>query len=67
MREIVDIYKYNIEKIRDINWDMWEHVDICHKYSEICAAYPKQSTAHFEDVANITVDSASVITQEKKR
>ena len=45
---------------------MREHIDVFHKESEKRAAYPEQSTAHFEDVANITVYSASVITQEKQ-
>ena len=43
------------------NW-----IDIFHKESERRASYPEQRTAHFENVANITVDSASVITQEEK-
>ena len=37
-----------------------------HKESERHAAYLEQSTADFENVANITVDSASVIIQDKK-
>ena len=42
---------------------MQERIDSFHKESERHAAYPEQSTAHFEDVANITFDSASVIPQ----
>ena len=45
---------------------MREHIDSCHKESEIHAAYTEQSTANFEDVANITVNNNSVITQGKK-
>ena len=44
---------------------MREHIDSCQKQSEKCAAYLEQSTEHFEDVAKLTVDSASVIPQEK--
>ena len=50
IREIVDIYKSDIEEIY-----AWEHIGGCHKESEKGAAYPEQSTAHFEDVNNITV------------
>ena len=45
---------------------MQEHIDSFHNESERGAAYPEQSIAHFEDVANITVDVSSVILQEKK-
>ena len=45
---------------------MQEYIDSCHKESGKCAAYPEQSTAHFEDVFNITVDSSSVLVQEKQ-
>ena len=45
---------------------MQENIDSCHKESEIHAAYPEQSTAHFEEVVKITFNSASVITQEKQ-
>ena len=45
---------------------MRENIDSCHKESEIHAAYPEQSTAHFEEVVKITFNSASVITQEKQ-
>ena len=45
---------------------MQENIDSCNKYSEKCAAYPKQSTVHFEDVSNITINSSSVIAQEKQ-
>ena len=36
------------------------------KNLEIRTAYLEHRTAHFEDVANITIDSASIITQEKQ-
>ena len=41
-------------------------IDSFHKESERHAAYPEQSTAHFENVANITVDSISIIPQKIK-
>ena len=37
-----------------------------HKESERHTAYPEQRTVHFENVANITVDSDSVFTKNKK-
>ena len=43
-----------------------KYIDSCHKESEICAAYPEQRTVHFKKVANITINSDSVIPQEEK-
>ena len=57
----MEIYNYEIKEISSTNRDMQNYIDSCHKESEICAAYPEQSTAHFENVANITINSASVI------
>ena len=45
---------------------MRNYIDICHEESERCATYPEQSTVYFVKVANITVESASVIPQGKK-
>ena len=45
---------------------MRNYIYSCHKESEIRAEYMEQSTAHFENVVNITVDSVGVIPQEKK-
>ena len=45
---------------------MWENIDSCHKESKKHGAYMEQSTVHFEDIVNITVDSSSVILQEKQ-
>ena len=45
---------------------MREHIDICRKEFKRHAVYPEQSTTYFEDIANITVDSASIITQGNK-
>ena len=45
---------------------MRNYIDKCNKESEKYAAYPEQSTIHFENVVNITVDSDCVITQEKQ-
>ena len=30
-KEIVDVYKYEIDEIKSINWDMLEHINICQK------------------------------------
>ena len=46
-----------------IDRGMREHTDSFHKESERRAAYPEQSTAHFEDVSNINDYSATVIPQ----
>ena len=45
---------------------MQNYIDSCHKELERRAAYPEQSTTNFENVANITVDSDSVIPKDKQ-
>ena len=45
---------------------MQDYIDSCHKESERRAAYLEQSTAYYENIENITVDSASLIPQEKQ-
>ena len=45
---------------------MVQRIHIYHKESEIRAADSKYSIADFEYTENITINSASVITQEKK-
>ena len=45
---------------------MQDYIDIFHKESERHAEYPEQRTTHFEKVANITVDSNSVIIHQKQ-
>ena len=66
MKYIVDMYTSDIEEIHAINRYMRDHINSCHKASKKRTAYPQQSTAHFEDFANIAVDSDSVISQENK-
>ena len=61
MKDIMEIYNYDIKEIRSTNRDMKSYIDNCHKESERRASYPKHSTAHFENVANITIDSAILI------
>ena len=46
--------------------DMVKRINIYHNESERCDAYLKQSTTDFEEAVTITVDSDSVITQEKQ-
>ena len=60
MKEVLDMYKYDIVYIHAINRDMWEHIDCCHKESENCAAYAEHGTAHFNNVANITINADSI-------
>ena len=67
MREIVKILNSTIKEIRSTNRYLRNYIDSCHKESLICAAYMKQRTEHFENVANITINSANVIPQEKKQ
>ena len=67
MREIVKILNSTIKEIRSTNRYLRNYIDSCHKESLICAAYMKQRTEHFENVANITINSANIIPQEKKR
>ena len=44
---------------------MQEHIDSFHKESEICKAYLEHSTAHFNIVAYITINSDSITPQKK--
>ena len=45
---------------------MGEYIDSFHKESEIRIAYLEQNTAHFNNVAKITVNS-DIINQQKKK
>ena len=45
---------------------MWKYIDSCHKELERREAFLEQSTAYFEDVAKITVNSTSAIKQENQ-
>ena len=65
-RDMVNMYKSEIEEIDAIDCDMQEHIDSCQKESGKHVAYSEQRTAYFEDAGNITIDSASVIPQQKK-
>ena len=65
-KDIANVYKYEIEEIHAINWDIREYINSCPKESEMCAVYTEESTAYFDDIENITLDSANVIPQEKK-
>ena len=49
-----------------MNRDLRTYIDICHKESEICAAYTEHSTAHFNNIAKIDVDY-DIITPQKKK
>ena len=61
MQDIVEIFNSEIKDIHSTNRDMKNYIDSFHKESERCAAYLKQSTIHFENVSNITINSDSVI------
>ena len=45
---------------------MRNYIDSCHNESEARTLYQEQSTVHFENLANITVNSDIIIPQEKK-
>ena len=45
---------------------MQEYIDSCHKESKSHTVYQKHSTAHFNNVGNITIDTDSR-TQQKKQ
>ena len=42
------------------------YIDNCNKEKEIRAAYSEKSTPHFDNVANITIDSDDITPQKKK-
>ena len=44
---------------------MQNYIESCQKESERCASYTEERTAHFKNVASITINSDSVIPQEK--
>ena len=45
---------------------MQEHIGGCHKESESSEVYPEHSTAHFNNVANITVNIDSITLKNKQ-
>ena len=61
MKEIGEIFNSEIKYIHSTNQDMQNCIDSCHEESDIYAEYPEQSTVHFKNVSNITVNSDSVI------
>ena len=40
MKEVLDIYKYEIKELHVINWHMQEHIDSFNEESESFAGYP---------------------------
>ena len=49
-----------------MNQDLQTYIDSCHKESRRYAAYPENITAHFNNVADITVDGDSITPQNEK-
>ena len=66
MKDIVDIYSSEVKKIHYTSGYLQTYIHGYNKESEKCAAYPGQSTVYFENVANITVNSESVIPKMKQ-
>ena len=62
---MVEIFNSEIKDIHYTNQDMQIYIDTCDKEPEKCEVYLEQSTAHLENVANITADIDIVIPQEK--
>ena len=67
IKDMVEIFNSEIKYIHSTNQDMKTYIDSCNKEPEKCELYLKQSTAQYENVANITADIDIVIPQEKKR
>ena len=63
---MLESFNYDRKELRATNRYLQNYIDSCHKESEIRAAYPEQSTAHFEIVANIAIISYNAIPQEKQ-
>ena len=49
-----------------MNQDLQTYIDIYHKESERCAAYLEQSNAHFNNIANINVNSDGITPQKNR-
>ena len=47
MKEILEIYSYEINEIRSTHLYMWNYIGSCHKESDIDTSYLEHSTAHF--------------------
>ena len=66
MKEGLYMYKYVIKEIHAINRYMREHIDSCQKEFKISAVYPEHSTAHLNNIANITIESDSITPKNEK-
>ena len=63
---MLDSFKYKTKELHATQRDLQTYIDSCHKESERRAAYTEHSTANFNNVANITVNS-DIITSQKKQ
>ena len=59
-------FNYETNELCATNQYLQTYIDRCHKESERRAAYPEKSTAHFNNVAYITI-SSYIITPQKKQ
>ena len=63
---MLESFSSETEELCAINQDLRTYIDSFHKESEGHAVYTEQSTAHFNNFSNITVDS-DIITPQKKQ
>ena len=59
-------FNHDTKELCEINQDLQNYIDSCYRESERRASYSEKSTAHFNNVANITGDRDSITPQKKK-
>ena len=63
---MLESFNFDINELCATNQDLRTYVDSFYKESERRSEYPEQSTAHFNNVPNITIDIDSITPQKKK-
>ena len=63
---MLELFNFDTKQLCATKQDLQKFIDSCQKESKRHTAYPEQSTAHFNNVANITVDIDSIAPQKKK-
>ena len=66
IKEMLESLNYETKELCATNRDLWTYIDSCHKEPERHATYPEHSTAHFNNVANITVNIDSITLKNKQ-
>ena len=62
----MESFYYDAKELCSTKRDLRNYDDSCHKESERCTEYPEQSTANFNNVANITINDDSIDPQNKQ-